>query len=94
MGACSFKNDSTGSSASIAFRGAVEQARYMHGHGGYSGTIAEKDDFTVVLPEGSETPLECVGRHIELDTFGNKWGPAGCVHLGDNKYRFFGWASE
>jgi len=23
----------------------------------------------------------------------SKWGPAGCIALGDNTYLFFGWAS-
>jgi hypothetical protein len=94
MGAQMFEDDSMGATAGIAFDHAVEEARYMNGHGGYSGTLAEKHDFKVVLPEGDETPEACVDRHIELDTFGDKWGPAGCVYLGDNKYRFFGWASS
>ena len=94
MGACEFKNDSAGRSAGEAFAAAVDSALWDHGHGGYSGTIAEKRDFTVVLPEDSETPMECVGRHIEANTFGDKWGPAGCVDLGDGHYRFFGKASS
>jgi hypothetical protein len=94
MGAQMFEDDSMGPTASIAFDYAVQEAQYMSGHGGYTGTIAEKHGFKVVLPEENETPEACVDRHIELDTFGNKWGPAGCVYLGGHKYRFFGWASS
>lgn len=94
MGAQMFEDDSMGATASIAFDYAVQEAQHMSGHGGYTGTIAEKHDFKVVLPEENETPAECVDRHIDNDTFGDKWGPAGCVALGDGKYRFFGWASS
>ncbi len=24
----------------------------------------------------------------------DKWGPAGCIDLGNDRYLFFGWASE
>ncbi len=37
-------------SAEEAFRAAVEEAFYEHGHGGYTGTIAEKTDFRVRTP--------------------------------------------
>lgn len=45
MGACDFETRSWGKTAQEAFRKAVGDAQYEHGHGGYTGTIAEKDDF-------------------------------------------------
>ena len=51
MGATDFSQDASGKSAKEAFSRAVEQAQYEHGHGGYSGTIAEKGgDGFVMLP--------------------------------------------
>ena len=41
MGACEFGTTSEGATAKEAFKRAVEDAQYEHGHGGYSGTIAE-----------------------------------------------------
>lgn len=36
--------------AAVVFRAAVERAKYEHGHGGYTGTIAEKDTFVLFEP--------------------------------------------
>ncbi|PAX84305.1 hypothetical protein, partial [Streptomyces albidoflavus] len=48
MGAEGFVTYQAGTDAQKAFEGAVEDARYEYGNRGYTGTIAEKDDFTVV----------------------------------------------
>ena len=42
MGASEYMNVAKGKTARIAFDKVVEQAQWEHGHGGYSGTIAEK----------------------------------------------------
>ena len=42
MGAVTFEVLAFGKTADDAFRNAVEDAKDMHGHGGYTGTIAEK----------------------------------------------------
>ena len=47
MGACEFEELSHGKTADEAFSRAVDQAQYEYGHGGYTGTIAEKGEFTV-----------------------------------------------
>jgi hypothetical protein len=53
MGANEFGEYSFGKTAEEAFRKAVDQALHMHGHGGYTGTIAEKTAFELVsLPRG------------------------------------------
>lgn len=46
MGATNFETTATGKTLAEAFRNAVDDARYWHGHGGYSGTIAEKPGAT------------------------------------------------
>jgi hypothetical protein len=53
MGATDFETTACGKSAAEAFRSAVERAQYDHGHAGYTGTVAEKDDFRVVDGEGA-----------------------------------------
>lgn len=96
MGACDFYCSAKGNSAQEAFRNAVEDARYQYGHGGYTGSIAEKNSFVMIsLPEGEE-PGEYAQRLIgEGDSrVDDKWGPAGCISLKDGRYLFFGWASE
>lgn len=45
MGACEFEDIGFGRTAQEAFADAVRQARYEYGHGGYTGTIAEKSSF-------------------------------------------------
>jgi hypothetical protein len=47
MGACSFVELTHGKTARDAFSAAVDRAQWEFGHGGYTGTIAEKGDFTV-----------------------------------------------
>ena len=42
MGGADFMNAGKGKTAQAAFDKIVEQAQWEHGHGGYSGTIAEK----------------------------------------------------
>lgn len=88
MGAEEFNVISSGKNAQEAFNKAVEQAQYDYGHRGYTGTIAEKDSFIMIKPDPGQT----IDDLMEL--VDDKWGPAGCIDLGDGKYRFFGWASS
>ena len=95
MGAQVFTTTAKGSDARNAFIGAVREAQYECGHGGYTGTIAEKDSFTVIpLAEGvtpDDYADELIGKMDER--VNDKWGPAGCFELGEGRYLFFGWAS-
>ena len=53
MGACDFITYMSGENASKAFEAAGEGAFWEYGHGGYTGTIAEKEgfiDFTSQVP--------------------------------------------
>jgi hypothetical protein len=45
MGATDYINVGKGKSAREVFDRLTEQARWEHGHGGYTGTIAEKDRY-------------------------------------------------
>ena len=91
-----FETVSEGKNPNEAFRKAVEKAQWDYGHAGYTGTIAEKDDFVIIpLPEG-KNPFDYANDLVlEGDPrVDDKWGPAGCIDLGDGKYLFFGWASS
>jgi hypothetical protein len=61
MGACDFQSIAVGKTAQEAFRAAVEEAAYEHGHGGYTGTIAEKQDF-VMIPFDKALGLETLAK--------------------------------
>lgn len=83
--------------AKQAFDATVAEAKYEHGHGGYSGTIAEKSDFVSIMtmPDRftatavAEAMVDKGDRRID-----DKWGPAGCIEVGTEGWLFFGWASE
>lgn len=96
MGADIFIIKSQGDSAQKAFDTAVREYRYACGHGGYSGTIAEKHSYTEIeLPAGADAVKEA-NRMLNQDDdrISSKWGPAGCFKLPDNRYLFFGLASS
>ena len=101
MGACDFKNFSVGENAEQAFRSCVEEAQYDHGHAGYTGTIAEKNDFVMIdLPDSiDKSDMPAINEFAEKliddedERVDDKWGPAGCIETSKG-YLFFGWASE
>lgn len=65
-----------------AFRDAVDDARHESGHGGYSGTIAEKHD--VVARRREPMSREEAQRFIDEDIDKNdKWGPAFAVPIAE-----------
>ena len=95
MGATTFCNIGKGKTAQDAFSNLVSYARHENGHGGYTGTIAEKSTFN--FSKKKALTLEEARRIAkdDVDEFGDKWGPAGCIRVGDtDTYVFFGWASE
>ena len=96
MGADVFHTQAKAETANKAFKVAVDDAFYEYGHQGYTGTIAEKDSFTMIdLPEGRD-PFEYAEELIDKydSRIDNKWGPAGCFDLGNGEFCFFGWASK
>lgn len=57
MGADQFLTLADGATAGEAFNAAVSEAQWEHGHGGYTGTIAEKSGYVVVpLPDDVMSP--------------------------------------
>jgi len=102
MGATTFSNTAFGKNAEEAFITLIQDARHENGHGGYTGTIAEKHDYVIIVPEvfDSRAAAETYAdKLMEEDDprISDKWGPAGCLKYksGDKtNYLFFGWASE
>lgn len=69
MGADTFTTRATGKTAGEAFRFAVEDARHEHGHGGYSGTLAEKHEFVLIkdaLPPVEKPMVEAKRKLQEM----------------------------
>ena len=62
MGANTFETVGRGKTAQAAFTAAKSHAQWERGHGGYTGTIAEKHCFEVIdVPAGQE-PREFAAR--------------------------------
>jgi hypothetical protein len=98
MGACTFITTARGATAKEAFASAADDARYMHGHGGYTGTIAEKGEFIMVTSDllSLEDASARADQLLQDDDprISDKWGPAGCIALSTGQFLFFGWASS
>jgi hypothetical protein len=97
MGATTFQTAPIkAESAALAFRSARDAALHEHGHGGYTGSVAEKTSY--VLIGATTTKAEA---NAEIDRLFNardkriddKYGPAGCIEV-NGTYIFFGVAAE
>jgi hypothetical protein len=67
-----------------AFQQAVDDARYESGHGGYSGTISEKDSFTIRQRDPMSMSAARTFAHKDIDR-NDKWGPAFAIPVGEAK---------
>jgi hypothetical protein len=99
MGACDFYNFAKGETAKEAFNSVVDRARYEYGHGGYTGTIAEKSSFVKVGKVKTENEASKLAMQMMDDDddrrVSDKWGPAGCIEVEEpHGYLFFGMASS
>jgi hypothetical protein len=79
MGGCDFRELYVGTkSPAEAFKELVKDAMYEYGHGGYSGTIKEKDGYRMLLvPYGVKTQ-DVIDEMLGAN---DKWGPAFCVEI-------------
>lgn len=100
MGACDFSQFSRarGRDYKKAFNEAVEEAQYEYGHGGYTGTIAEKGSVRLygkaaTLAEAEKIVDDLFERQDKVVC--DKWGPALCIKVDNPEgYLFFGMASS
>ncbi len=86
MGSCQFFTKKIGQyrNARDAFLEAREEAQYEFGHGGYTGTIAEKNDFKMVpVPTTKTDPTKFAQECFDNSNgfWDDKWAPAGCVEV-------------
>lgn len=93
MGADFFITKSTGKTAEQAFKQAVKDAKYEYGHKGYTGSMAEKDSFIRIDDLHPDFVTGWTHKAMNDERIIDKWGPAGCIDLGNGEYLFFGWAS-
>ena len=97
MGAEVFITRARGKTAQEAFQAAYIAACEEYGNGGYTGTIAEKDCFVMIRAVPVNVKPEVYAQEL-IDNrdprINDKWGPAGCIDVGNGEYVFFGWASS
>lgn len=71
-----------------AFREAAERAAYENGHGGYTGSLAEKRSYTVIdkLPRSRSDAQAYASALIDAndERVNDKWGPAGALAVADD----------
>jgi len=99
MGATPFVVVARGRDVLSAFRSAREDALHEHGHGGYTGTIAEKHDVTYggwhLDDEAAARRFAIVELNADDERSQQRWtkdGPAGAVRFGVDGWVFFGLA--
>jgi len=90
MGAEVFITRAVGTISSQAFNNAQVEACYEAGNNGYTGTIAEKSEFTMIdCPEGIDPEVYAwLLIDNEDPRVDDKWGPAGCIDC-KNGYLYF-----
>lgn len=83
-----------------AFNYITKETRYLKGHGGYTGTIAEKGYFEMIKVPDGEDPITYANYLLDSGDrrVNDKWGPAYCVEFktenGKKGFYFFGVASS
>lgn len=107
MGASDFRqfektDDLTPAGRKRAFDKAVKDAKYEHGHGGYTGTIAEKHDCRFIggfdtLDEANNFADDLLEKYDPR--ISDKWGPAGAIEVRNDPkhgkgFVFFGVAAS
>lgn len=105
MGAQEFQEIGVGTDVTAAFTAARDQALWEHGHGGYTGSLAEKDAFVVIATaqhtlEAAEAMADALIDAGDARIW-DKWGPAGAIRLTPlddqpalQRWLFFGIASS
>jgi hypothetical protein len=83
MGASTFEEYAWGKNPHEAFSAAHADACHEYGHGGYTGSLAEKSNFVVI-----DVPAKWKGKEVQYAShlieegdrrIDDKWGPAGCI---------------
>lgn len=100
MGAQDFVTVAQGKTAREAFQAAQRDARFEHGNGGYTGTIAEKPGFTVIsekalgLDAARAKAQELIGDESDRAGVCDKWGSCAALRVDADTWLFAGYASS
>lgn len=98
MGAYDFIAAEPGTGVEQAFINAKEEATWEFGHGGYTGTIAEKGDFVLVVDNPmSPAAAEQYAQYLlesDDERIRDKRGPAGAIPVDDGTWLFVGYAAS
>lgn len=105
MGADTFIEIGTGTDVQVVFQELRTAAAYEYGHGGYTGSLAEKDSVIElpVAPFADQAAAVDYAQKLLGDWKGtdpntalidDKWGPAGAIRFGTDGWVIFGWASS
>jgi|11_taG_2_1085331.scaffolds.fasta_scaffold00138_5 hypothetical protein len=101
MGSSTFYLSTSAENASQAFSNLVFEAKHDYGSAGYTGTIAEKEYYTMASSEPLEiSAADSLAANLLNTRYSDKYGPAGCIELKKEhsaqlkKFLFFGWAAE
>ena len=78
----------------------MSAAEWEYGHGGYTGSLAEKTECTVInaTPQPRDEAIHTADAMLDADAprISDKWGPAGALAFTDNTgghgWLFFGWS--
>lgn len=92
MGSSEFCIEVRGETPGKAFKKAVRQALYNHGHSGYTGTIAEKheDGYLIFKVPSGISPEDYADTLMrEEQSIQSKYDPCGCIRIERGKYLFF-----
>jgi hypothetical protein len=68
-----------------------EKAEYDHGHSGYTGSFAEKNDIEIIE---TEKPMEEKEAEKFIMNNNDKWGDASAIKLNNGKWCIGGWCSS
>lgn len=85
MGGVGFSDYAEGTDPKQVFKGLVDRALYENGHGGYSGSIAEKDGFTILSSQpmtlAEAEAVERAEYAKDESPAHDKWGPACAIPI-------------
>ena len=72
----------------------VEDCLYTYGHGGYTGTFAEKGSVEVVAPPPGQEAWPREQARIHCQDNNGKWDPAFAYWLGADRWYVGGWCAD
>ena len=79
----------------VRSKSGFEKSAYDHGHGGYTGTLAEKTENGVAIYRGHQcNSIEEAEKCIKEDFDHDKWGPADVIPIKNVGWYIGGWCSS